>query len=61
MLKIHTYDQLAHWVVVVAHSGGVGNVVTQTTVEDRCEMDKASQCPSPFLIVPVYLRKGKNI
>jgi hypothetical protein len=33
MLQIHTYAQLAHWAIV-----------THTTVEDRRENDKLSQC-----------------
>ncbi len=49
---IHTYAQLAHWSVVI-----------HTTVEDRCEKDKASLCR--FLIVVFFsssslFQKRKN-
>ncbi len=51
MLQIHPYAQLAHW-----------EVVTLTTVEDRCEKDHAPHEVSlMWLFESVYFRKGNYL
>jgi len=51
MLQIHSYNQLAHGVVIIL-----------TTVEGRCEKNQLlTVLSSSWLFNPVYLRKGKTI